>query len=443
MTALNLSKVKFTNQSNVVNPDRAIFNPQYSYVDTLRGNDKIIGSSHLTADFAFGAFIDIESKRPNRSASIDLRGKASVATYGIKNEGIINTNNGDDIIRGTATANISATAVAVSQVIAIAQKRNASAIAKTFASLNIKATADGIDNSGGAIFTGSGNDSVTGNTEGAVSAVAIAIADASAIVEAICKAPMSEGLTAFAGAIAESLAKATITATGINNHQGIINTGIDKDTISASATSSAGTFTSTDSSTFATATPENQALARAVARASALAFDKAIAIDNTQGYIRTGTQGDTIEATASASDLAIAINNNKGYIHTGMGNDTINAQATGSESYGIFGGTIDTGNGADEIIASSFGGGVNIDMGDGEDFVQGFGNARVDGGKGCDTFDLGAYNREDFQISFGVNSVNNIVIFQLDKITMITTGFEQFNFANNSVSLAYNELLPT
>ncbi|MEA5602513.1 hypothetical protein [Nostoc sp. UHCC 0252] len=433
MTGLNLNKVKFTKKSDVVNPGTEIFNT--SNVNTLNGNDQIIGTSNVTGDFALGAFVGIGNKNSNAIASADLSGQSNIAIYGIKNQGIINTGKGADLVNGTATAKITATAYTVSQAIAIAEKTGATAIANAFASIKIKTTADGIDNSGGVAYTGKGDDSISSDTLGSISAVAVAIADASAIVEAICKTPISQGLTAFAGAIATSLAQATITATGIKNIRGTIATGAGSDTLKASATSSAGTFAGTYSSTFASATPDNQALALAVVNASAEAYDSAIAIDNTRGLISTGNGNDAIHATASASDKAIAIDNTKGSINTGHGNDTIIAKATGLESYGIFGGTIDMGNGNDRISASSFGGGVNINMEKGDDFVQGFGNAKVDGGKGYDILDLGAYNKDSFQVSFGAN---NSVIFQLDSITMTTNGFEQFNFANN-VSYTYNQ----
>ncbi|MEH1867926.1 MAG: hypothetical protein V7K69_23415 [Nostoc sp.] len=433
MTGLNLNKVKFTKNSDVVNPGTEIFNT--SNVNTLQGNDQIIGTSNVTGDFALGAFVGIVNKNSNAIASVDLSGQSNIAIYGIKNQGIINTGNGADLLNGTATANISATAYTVSQAIAIAQKTSATAIANAFASIKIKTTADGIDNSGGFTYTGKGDDSISSGTLGSISAVAVAIADASAIVEAICKAPISPGLTAFAGAIATSLAQATITATGIKNIRGIIATGAGSDTLKASATSSAGTFAGTYGSSFASATPDNQALALAVVNASAKAYDSAIAIDNTRGLISTGNGDDAIHASAKASDKAVAIDNTKGLINTGHGNDTIIAKATGLESYGIFGGTIDMGNGNDRISASSFGGGVNINMENGDDFVQGFGNAKVDGGKGYDILDISAYNKDSFQISFGAN---NSVIFQLDSITMTTNGFEQFNFANN-VSYTYNQ----
>lgn len=433
MAAFNLNRVRFTQKSDVVNPGKEIYNPRFSYIDTSRGDDQIIGTSAVTGDFALGAYVGVAAKNGYGISSAYLNAQASIATYGIKNEGVINTNDGNDIIRGRAIANIAAVTETVSQAIAIAQRTDAIAIANAFANLDLKATADGIDNSWGALYTGRGSDSVSGDTEGSISAVAVATLDASAIVEAICKAPESEGLTAFAQAIATSLAQGTITATGIKNIGGVISTGKGDDALSASATSSAGTFAGVYGSTYANATPGNQALAEIVANASAKADDRAIAIDNSRGWITTGTGDDTINATAKARDKAIAIDNSRGWITTGWGNDTIIAKATAANIYGIYGGNIDTGKGNDRIVASSFGGGVNINLGEDNDFVEGFGDARIDGGLGWDTLSFGSYNQNDFGISFGAN--NNSVSFQLDGITMTTTGFEQFNFANGIYSV--------
>ncbi|HAX78021.1 MAG TPA: hypothetical protein DCY88_19915 [Cyanobacteria bacterium UBA11372] len=437
MQSLNLSQVQFTNQSDVVNPGTEIFNPKFFYVDTFKGNDQIIGTGNLTGDFALSAFVASAANGGTAIANANLSGKATLAVDAMKNEGTIYTNDGNDIVKGSATAKIAATAATMSQVIAIANSANASAIASAFANLNIKATAEGIDNSGGWINSGKGSDTIEGNLIGSVAAVAMATADASAIVDAICKAPMSEGLTAFAYAIATSLAQATISATAIKNAGGIITCDKGKDTISASATSSAGAFAGVYGSSFASATPENQALAMAVANASAKAYDQAIAIDNKWGVIVTGTGDDTIEATAKASNKAIAIDNVTGSITTGDGKDTIIAQATGANSYGIVGGFVDMGKGDDRLLASNFAGGVTIQMGEGKDFVQGFGNATVDGGKESDILSLGSYNRNSFKITFGANNGAN---FQLDGITMTTTGFEQFQFAGG-VTYTYNQLI--
>jgi hypothetical protein len=402
--SFDLSKVKFTDGPDVINPGKTIFNPAYSDVKTLQGNDELIGTDSVNGDFGLGVFVGVGAVNFDSAiASAEFDRRARIATKGIKNKGIINTNRGQDVVSSTATANLSATVETVSQAIAVAETADTGTIANAFASIQFKAIADGIDNSGGELNTNKGDDTVDGQTKGSIAAVARATADASAIVEAIAEAPISEELTAFAGAIAQSLARAKIIAKGINNKEGTITTARGADLITATATSSAATLSQSASNALSIAPPENQALAQAVANAFAQAEDTAIAIDNTGGSIRTGD-----------------------------GADTIIAKATGSESYGIFGGDILTGAGGDWVEASSFGGGVNIKMGDGKDFVEGFGKATVDGGQGFDTLNLGSYNKSDFNLSLGTN--NGDVMFELGGITMKTYGFENYIFADGSYS---------
>ena len=164
--------------------------------------------------------------------------------------------------------------------------------------------------------------------------------------------------------------------------------------------------------------------------------DLAIAVDNSDEAILTGINGDIIDIELNAADRAIAIKNTDGIINTGRGADRLHLQARGTESYGIFGGTVNLGDDNDSLIAGRFGGGVNVDAGSGDDLIAGFGKATVDGGAGFDTLRLDAYNREDFVLSFGAN---NEVDFNLDGITLNTTGFEQFIFAEE-LTYTYEEL---
>ena len=469
----NLSRVKFTEYADVIDrgktQGKTIFNPQSSHVKTLGGDDLIIGTGSVKGDFGFEVVVGVGAKNfDSLIASVEFSERASLVANGIINKGIINTNEGGDVVSGSATANLSATAATVSQAIAIAETADTSVITKVFGSVQIKAIAEGLNNSGGGINTDQGNDTVEGKTQGSVAAVATAHADASAIVEAIATAPMCKELTAFAGAIAQSLAQAKIVARGINNQKGKLTTGPGADTISATAYSSAATLSETATSALVRTSEANQALAQAVAEAFAQAEDAAIAIDNTGGLIsmentiyslvqtedaaiaidktrgslKEAGEQDRIEAIAKASGKAIAIQNIQGVIRTGYGDDTIIAKATGSGSCGIFGGDILTGAGRDTVRASSFGGGVKIYMGTGNDYVEGFGEAMIDGGEGYDTLSFGSYNyhKSDFKLSLGANKGD--VMFELDGITMQTRGFEKFtfSFASGVESYSYGDL---
>lgn len=164
--------------------------------------------------------------------------------------------------------------------------------------------------------------------------------------------------------------------------------------------------------------------------------DLAIAVDNSKRAILTASSGDIIDIEINATDRAIAIKNTDGTIDTGKGADRLNLQARGTESYGIFGGTVNLGDDNDSLMAGKFGGGVNINAGSGDDLIAGFGRAKIDGSEGFDIFHLDAYSREDFVLSFGAN---NKVDFTLDGITLNTTGFEQFVFADD-LTYTYEEL---
>ena len=430
----NLGGVEFTNGPDLIDPGEKIFNFRLSNVLTLEGGDQIIGSEELNSGFGLEVLVGITAQDSSPSAPLDLSSQATLYAEGIRNQGSIFTNGGSDVVAGTATAKIAAIAETVSEAIAYANTLDSSAFADIFTSLDIKAIANGIYNSG-RIYTGDDSDTINGEIEASVKAVATATVDVTAIIEEIASAPISEGLTVFAEVIATSLAKAEIIARGINNNQGTIITGDGGDSISATATSSADTFADTYGSTISSAPAENQALAEAVVDAVAEASDRAIAIDNTGGLILMGKIDedgeDLIEATAEASHQAIAIKNNGGEIRTGGGNDLITGYATGSESYGIYGGDILTGAGADRLEASSFGGGVNISMGHGADFVQGFGDAKVFGGADIDTLSFGSYNKNDFSI---YTDNNNFTVFELDDMIMQTSGFENYIFADGSYS---------
>ncbi|MEM9925669.1 MAG: hypothetical protein AAF915_18290 [Cyanobacteria bacterium P01_D01_bin.50] len=404
MKRLNLKKFGFTDGADKVNSDSGIFNPAGSNVKALKGADEIIGNKFINSSFGLGVFAGAGAINAGAIAAADLSAEANVKANGINNKGSIATNRGRDVVRGTATAELIAVAQTVSSAIAYANALDTGAVAATFANIDVNAIANGIKNSG-ELGTGKGSDSVDGDIDASIAAVATAKADAAAIVKGIAQAPFNESLTAFADAIAKSLANASIIATGINNVGGKITTARGRDKINATATSDSASFAEVSSFAFNAFTPENEALAVAVAQAIATTQDKAIAIDNRNGIIRTG-----------------------------KGADTIQANATGSESYGIFGGTIKMGNGNDRIEASSFGGGVNIDMGDKDDFVKGFGSATVNGGDGFDILSLDG-NRDNFKIELGANSE---VRFERDGIKMIANEFEQFNFANGSFS--YDDL---
>ena len=479
----NLNEHIFTTGHDVVNPNKTILNPEHYTVKTLKGRDEIIGSSSIS--FNLGVSVEVAAEAIGQGSnpvnSAEFRTKSKLNIDGIINKGNIYTNRGRDVVSGTATAQITAIAQTVSEAIAIANTVDATAVANSLASVEIAAVANGIQNSG-KISTGAGSDTVVGEAIASVAAVATATIDVTAIVSAVAQNPMSDGLRAVALGFATSLAQAKVVATGINNTGGEIKTGSGADNISATANSYSATYAEAELSAVSIADPENQALALTVVEAIAQTEDVAIAIGNKHGDINTGYGADAIEATANASDKAIAIYNKHGNIRTGYGADTITAIASGSQSYGIYGGDIRTGYGADrlearttgsqsygiydsdirtgygadtiiavatesesygiynsdirtgygadKIIASNFGGGVNIKTGYGKDYVEGFGEAKINGGEDFDTLNLGSHNRDDFNIYAN----NDFTVFELGSTTMITSEFEKYIFADGDYS---------
>ncbi|MBD2448414.1 hypothetical protein H6G76_14850 [Nostoc sp. FACHB-152] len=438
MAAIDLSKVKFTKNSDKVITDGGIFNPVGSEVKTLAGNDEIIANTAIETYFFTGLTVELATEILGLVGPVTLSSTSAVRTNAFNNQGSIYTNQGRDVLKGVASAKSTAILDIVAKTIAIANKFDAIAITKIFGTLDSSVIANGIVNSG-KINTGNGDDSVDGETTGSIFAAATATVDATAIVDAVAQASYSKGLIAFSQVFAKSLAKATVQATGINNIGGEITTSKGGDTVNAVATSYSATYAASSSTTFSSASPNNQALAIGVAKAIARVKDKAIAIDNTNGSIDLGKGADIINATAKASGTAIAINNIQGSIETGLDDDTIKAYATGRKSYGIFGGSVETGNGNDRVEASSFGGGVNIDTGIDNDFVRGFGEAKINGGLGFDTLDLGSFRLGYFDISFGAK--NNQVFFERNDIIMSTSRFEQFVFDNGKSTLTYDQLV--
>jgi hypothetical protein len=160
-------------------------------------------------------------------------------------------------------------------------------------------------------------------------------------------------------------------------------------------------------------------------------------------YTDTGNGDDIITGTGNQRGIAnyntletgegndiitsIGIIYNEGIINTGNGNDFIIAEGAGT-GYGIYnnGGAINTGNGNDSIIANEgFDSAENSSgawfLGDGEDYIKGFGSGDFYGGNGNDTLELtsGTY-------TVGIwGEGSESPIFTKGNQLMITSEFEQ------------------
>ena len=103
-------------------------------------------------------------------------------------------------------------------------------------------------------------------------------------------------------------------------------------------------------------------------------------------------------------------------IDTGDGDDII----TGTGSIGIYNvGIINTGNGKDSIIADGgFDGSGNVFLGNGKDYLKGFGSGNFNGGNGKDALEL---TSGSYTIGISGTTVN----FTKGSIIMNTSGFEE------------------
>lgn len=143
-----------------------------------------------------------------------------------------------------------------------------------------------------------------------------------------------------------------------------------------------------------------------------------------QGTIDTGSGNDQIDGFSSLSNTAGI--HNYGTINTADGNDTVS-----SEDDGIFNnGLLDTGNGNDLINAlnGGFSGTGTIQMGAGNDTLMGFGSGIFDGGSG---------NRD--RILFGGDGIYTITMASgsgsiiLGSTTMAITQFESIGGVNGGL----------
>ncbi len=142
------------------------------------------------------------------------------------------------------------------------------------------------------------------------------------------------------------------------------------------------------------------------------------ALENS-GFIGTGDGNDLITSTG--------VIYNEGVIETGNGDDSIIVDSTGT-GYGIYnnGGVINMGDGNDSIIANEgFESAANSSgawfLGEGKDYIKGYGSGDFYGGNGNDTLELtpGTY-------TVGIWGEGDIsVIFTKGNSLMITSEFEQ------------------
>ena len=421
-------------------------------LNTLRGN--ATATSKVSA-LANGISVGTDDVFVKRNSVVNNAGIGQTTGL-IKEAGELDTGADDDFIEGIATATANGNALIDSDANGIlidldsifntgggADTVNGRATANSNGASNdpeFGILVDGIENKG-RFATGAGDDNILG--EGfafgdGVEAISGGIDNGRALVEQDSFVPPvfttgngSDEIVAIAEA--EAVNNAAIT----------------------DALSNVGDFLTEDGVDLITAT--------AVSKAFGTANDRAVAdaIDN-RGFFSTGGDNDKIVATATAeavngSATVNAIDQNEvagSEIDLGSGNDMIVAEAaalSGSDlnAIALLGGTINAGDGADNIRGRSnsnlvgnnlfggsselsggqaFGGDVEINMGAGNDTLFGFGEAIVDGGSGIDTLEF-EFSVIEFLSGGGTFQLSGDLTF--GGITYQTRNFELFKFDSN------------
>lgn len=319
-------------------------------------------------------------------SSLKFTNKADIVpesgTDEILNTGIVNTLDGKDVITGTGTGSFSILNYGTintddgNDIITGIRNENKDTIDLGGA---------GVRNEGGTINTGDGNDIIIGTGRAG-----------DGIFTNISSINTGDGNDIITG---------TAIDCGINvNYHGTIDTGNGNDVITGTGAYGIANY-------FTINTGDGN--------------DK---ITGTGTGTMTGGYGIVNVATidTGAGNDIITGNTNNGWgifnysdstINTGDGNDTI----TGTSSwFGINNrGTINTGNGNDSIIADGgFNGMGNLFLGDGKDYLKGFGNGNFNGGNDKDTLEL-------MSGTYTVGISGTIVSFTNGSTIMNTSDFEK------------------
>jgi hypothetical protein len=368
-----------------------------STFDTGTGNDRIIGegvnSDTIRSDGLSNYSFTFNTGDGNDT--IDGRGY-----YGIYNKGFINTDNGKDIITATGGNYYGGRGIS-----------NFSTI-NTGSDDDIIIAAGGIENYGN-IDIGDGNDIITStaNINNGIGSgnMGSAIVNSGTINTGEGKDIITSIATIY---IAEQ--GLSVTGGGISNN-GTINTGNNPDSIFSQGifTNRGGVFLGEGNDSITTSSLAQVDLPNR-------------ALENFN-VIETGDGDDTITTTGDIY--------NEGIINTGKGNDSIIVNVgveTTSITYSIYnnGGSINTGDGNDSLIAnrvllSDLKNSGSVFLGNGEDYLKGFGSGDFYGGNDEDTLELpsGIYT---------VGMWDTSATFTNGQLLMITSDFEKLIAGNTT-----------
>jgi hypothetical protein len=349
--------------------------------DTGDGNDRIRGLGNSVPHSTIGIYNGSSSTFNTGDGNDTIEGQGA---FGIINKGLINTGNGKDII--------------------IADKQFEQEISiENFFTIDTGDDDDiitgnnGISNKGN-IDTGNGDDSITARFFGS---------PYKAVLENFNVIETGEGndiiTSSGGGVIYNQNGEAIDTRKAISN-DGTINTGNGQDSLifEGDFTNRGGVFLGEG----------NDSITASIIAKVGLPNR---ALENFN-FIGTGDGNDTITSTG--------VIYNEGVIETGNGDDSIIVNSTGT-GYGIYnnGGAINMGDGNDSIIANQgFESGSNSSgawfLGEGDDYIKGYGSGDFYGGNGNDTLELtpGTYT---------VGIWDTSPIFTKGNQLMITSEFEK------------------
>jgi hypothetical protein len=367
-----LEDITFTDQDDIVplSGKALIRNQGRSITNTLAGNDIITAYNEKSDDDDFPGANQYITAFENTSTLNTAEGNDSITGivsqsqdyypwdhYGIRNEfwysppspyqGRIDTGEGNDIITGIIQAGING---------------------------------DGIYNNKGTINTGDGDDKIIGLSEGGEGIVmtggTISTGDGQDTVTGI---GTSYGMYLYSFTYSVSVLDTgkdndIITGSSIYNSSGIINTSSGEDSIISQGVfiNYGGVFLEDGNDSIVT--------------------DTDVPTNGLWNFnaIETGDGNDIITSTG--------IIYNNGVINTGNGDDSIIVDGGDDQTgirYGIlnYGGAINTGNGNDSIIANEgFESAENSSgawfLGEGNDYIKGYGSGDFYGGNGNDTLEL-------------------------------------------------------
>jgi hypothetical protein len=417
--AINLSNIIFTDQDDIVPPSGAepIFVPSFTTINTLAGDDIINGGNDLTDNYGFSNIL-----------------------------GTLNTNSGNDLITG-----ISQGSYRGSFGSGITNKGTFEPSEAGFATIN----------------TGDGNDTITGISKGYGIANIIGFIDTGEGNDIITGIGNGYGILTEVTTINTGNGDDIITAiggdTGIDSRVNTtINTGDGNDIITATGDSGRGILLlggtidtgegndiingtgDTDGLVFSTPvfsyvesridTGEGDDIITGTGSYAGISNDGTINTGNgkdsviSHGAFRNGRMflGDGDDSITADIDFSGRAIENFQMIDTGYGNDIIT-------STGVIynGGTIITGEGNDSIIANEgFESAPNSSgtwfLGEGEDYLKGYGSGDFYGGSGNDTLELtpGTY-------TVGIwGEGGESPIFTKGNQLMITSEFEKLKAGN-------------